>query len=130
MPLGLPMLAVLLACSACASDPPPAPPLAQISPPDPDLIARVKAERETASRTYVLCLAAAAKRLDDHRSDPASIARGMLSACATEFDADVRAHSQNLDLQGQQQVANQLRETSLDSAIQLVLKNRQATQHR
>jgi hypothetical protein len=92
--------------------------------PDP---ATVKAEREAASNAYGLCLNRAAKRLDDHKSDAATIARGMLSACAAEFDEDVKVHSRYLeDLEGQQKVARALREASLDGAIQLVLSHRKA----
>ena len=94
--------------------------------PDP---ATVKAEREAASKAYGLCLAA--KRLDDHKSDPATIARGILSACAAEFDEDVQVHSRYLeDLEGQQKVARALREASLDGAIQFVLAHRKATRSR
>jgi hypothetical protein len=93
--------------------------------PDP---ATVKAEREAASNAYGLCLDRAAKRLDDHKSDPATIAKGMMSACSTEFDEDVKVHSRYLDngLEGQQTVARALREASLDGAIQLVLAHRKA----
>jgi hypothetical protein len=93
--------------------------------PDP---ATIKAEREAASNVYGRCLDRAAKRLDDHKSDPATIARGMMSACSTEFDDDVKVHSRYLEngLEGQQQVARALREASLDGAIQLVLVHRKA----
>jgi hypothetical protein len=77
----------------------------------------------------VLCLARAARRLDDFKSDAATIAQGMLSACAAEFDEDVRVYSRNLDLQGRQKVAAMLREGSLDRAVQMVLVNRKAKAH-
>src|SRR5256885_1615507 len=120
------------ALSACASDSPASPsPSAQISTADPALVATIKTEREAASKVYVSCLNRAAKRLDDHKSDPATIARGMLSACGAEFDDDVKVHSRYLeDLEGRQKVARALRETSLDIAIQIVLQNRQAAQPR
>jgi hypothetical protein len=126
-----PMVVPLLLLGGCASNPPPSPPPSvQLSAPDPALIAAVKGERETASKAYVLCLTRAAKRLDDRKSDPATVARGTLAACGTEFNQDVKAHSRHLDLDGEQQVARRLREVSLDTAIQLVLTNRKAAQSR
>jgi hypothetical protein len=128
----LPILMVLV-LSACASEPPTAPPpSAQTSATDPALIAEVKAEREAAQKVYALCLDRTAKRLDDHKSDPATIARGMLSACAAESDEVVKVYSRYLEdgLQGREKVAKSLREASLDSAIQLVLRNRKAAQSR
>jgi hypothetical protein len=116
-------ISAMLVLNACTSNPPLAsPPLAQGA--DPEVLANIKAEREAASKVYVSCLDRAAKRLDDHKSDPATIARGMLSACGAEFDQDVKAHSRSLSLDGEQKVARTLRETSLDGAIQLVLSNR------
>jgi hypothetical protein len=107
------VISAMLVLNACTSNPPLAsPPLAQGA--DPELIANIKAEREPASKVYASCLDRAAKRLDDHKSDPATIARGMLSACGAEFDQDVKAHSHSLDLDGEQKVARRLRETSLD----------------
>ena len=122
------LAAVML--SACAPNPPAtSPPVAQGA--DPALIANVKAEREAASKAYASCLDGAAKRLDDHKSDPATIARRMLTACAVEFDQDVMVHSRYLeDNDGKQDVASRFRETSLDAATQLVVRNRKAAQSR
>jgi hypothetical protein len=74
----------------------------------------------------------AAKRLDDHRSDPATIAQGALSACGKEFDATVEVFSRNYDnyLAVREKVSTQLRQTSMDFAIQRILINRKATQAR
>jgi hypothetical protein len=107
--------------SACVSDSTaPAPPIVQASTPD---IATIKAEREATSRSYVLCLMRAAKKLDDRKSDPHTIAEAMISVCAVEFDANVEAHSRYLEegLTGRQKVATALRETSFGTAIQFVL---------
>jgi hypothetical protein len=116
----------VLALSACASYPPASPPpLAQIFAPDPVLTESIKAEREAVSKMYSSCLARVAKRLDDYRSDPTSIARGMMSACKAEFDELVDVRSRHLeDLELKQKVARASRETSLDGAVQLVLANR------
>jgi hypothetical protein len=116
----------VLALSACTSYPPAAsPPLAQIFTPDLVLTESVKAEREAVSKVYSSCLARAAKRLDDYKSDPTSIARGMMSACKAEFDELVDVRSRHLeDLEIKQKVARALREVSLDGAVQLVLTNR------
>jgi hypothetical protein len=119
--------------SACASDPAAEsfPPSAEISAGDPALIPTVRAEREAATKTYMLCLDRAARRLDDRKSDPAKIARGMLSACGAEFDENVNVRSRYLeDPEARQKVAGTLRESSLDGAIQLVLMNRQAPRSR
>ena len=100
-------------------------PLAQIFAPDQVLTESVKAEREAVSTVYSSCLARTAKRLDDYKSDPTSIARGMMSACKAEFDGLVDVHSRRLeDLELKQKVARVLRETQLDGALQLVLTNR------
>jgi hypothetical protein len=119
-------LAVVMS-SACAPNPPmSSPPVTQGANP-----ALTAAEHEAASKAYALCLDRAAKRLDDHKSDPATIARRMLSACTAEFDADVKVHSRYLeDVDGKQDVASRFRETSLDAAAQLVLRNRKAAQSR
>ncbi len=70
----------------------------------------------------------AAKRLDDLKSDAATIAQAMLSACSTEFNQNVKVYSRGLDLEGEQKVARMLREGSLGIAIRLVLSNRKAVQ--
>lgn len=118
---------VLSACLSDSSAPPPV--LAQISGPDPALIAGVKADRDASTKVYVLCLMRAAKSLDDRKSDPRTIAEAMISACATEFDTNVKVYSRYLEdgLQGQQKVAASLREASYGSAIQMVLQNRRPT---
>jgi hypothetical protein len=46
-------------------------------------------------------LARAAKRLDDYKSDPTPIARGMMSACKAEFDELVDVHSRWVNADGQ-----------------------------
>ena len=53
----------------------------------------VKADRDAVSTAYSSCLASAAKRFDDYKSDPKSIARAMMSACKAEFDELVDVHS-------------------------------------
>jgi hypothetical protein len=84
-----------VALSTCISDSAaPSPAVVQESTPD---LATIKAEREATSRTYVLCLMRAAKKLDDRKSDPHTIAEAMISACATEFDATVEVHSRYLE---------------------------------
>jgi hypothetical protein len=116
----------VLALTACTSYPPALPPpLAQIFAPGQVLTESAKAEREAASKAYSSCLAGAANRLDDYKSDPTLIARGMISACKAEFDELVDAHSSHLeDVELKQKVAGALRDTSLDGAVQLVFTNR------
>jgi hypothetical protein len=114
-----------LALGACASDSPVSlPASAQAPSTDLVLIEATKIEREAASKAYVSCLGRAAKRLDDHKSDPTTIARGMLSACGAQFDEDVRVHSQHLDSDGKRKVASRLRDDGLTIGVELVLKNR------
>jgi hypothetical protein len=114
----------ILALGACASYPP-TPPLPRTSPPDPVLTESSKAEREAVSRIYLSCLARAAKRLDDYKSDPATLARGMMSACEAEFDDVVDVRSRHLDdLEGKQKTERVVRGASFDAAVQLVIANR------
>src|SRR6187200_2876850 len=93
-----------LVVSACAPNPPVLP---QASPPPLPDLATIKAEREASSKVYVMCLMRAAKNLDDRKSDPGTIAEAMLSACATEFDRNVKVHSRYLEegLGGEEKVA-------------------------
>jgi uncharacterized protein YcfL len=120
-------ISAALALSACtsSSQAPPAP-VAQSSAPDPALIASVKADREAATQVVLLCLKRAAKSLDDHKSDPMTIAHGMLSACGVELDHEVKVYSRYLDIEGEQKVAAAARQSSMDAAIQMILENRKA----
>ncbi len=121
-----PIVLAALVLSACASSAPsPAP--AQMQPTDPAIIAKVKAEREAVTKVYVVCLVQAAKKLDDRKSDPATIAQAMLSACAVEFNRQVvvyRTHGATLE-----QMDAILRKDALGQAIEIVLKNRQGAFH-
>lgn len=116
-----PLVILMILAASVASNPPA---LGQTSMPDP---ATVKAERVTSTRALVLCQISAVKRLDDRKSDPATIARSMMSACGKQFDENVRVHSRYLTdgSAGQQKVAKALRVSSLDGAVQIVLRNRQ-----
>jgi hypothetical protein len=99
--------------------------LAQTASPDP---ATVKAEREASTRAFVLCQVRNVKRLDDRKSDPAAVARRLMSACSKEFDENVKVHSRYLQSssENQQKVASALRKSSTDGAVQIVLHNRQS----
>jgi hypothetical protein len=120
--LGIVVLGAALAGCAASR------PLASISRyyPDP---ATVKAERDTSTKTYVVCLMRAAKKLDDGKSDPGTIAHAMISSCGAEFDANVQVYSRHLEdgLEGREKVAKSLKEGSYGSAIQLVLQNRNSS---
>jgi uncharacterized lipoprotein YmbA len=110
-----------LVLSACASPAPP-PALAQMQPTDPAIIAKVKTEREAVTKVYVVCLVQAAKKLDDHKSDPATIAQAMLSACAVEFNRQVIVYRMgDMTLEQMDRI---LRKDTLGQAIEIVLKNR------
>jgi hypothetical protein len=90
--------------------------------PKPDLNA-IKAAEDAAMKVYMTCVDRAAKRLDDHRSDPATIAQGVLSACGKEFDTTVETFSRYYDnyLAVRENITTQLRQTSVDFAIKQVL---------
>lgn len=119
-------LAILTGCVTDA-EPQPTPVVAKTYP-DP---ATVKAERDASTKVYVLCLARAAKKLDDHQSDPGTIAHAMIATCGAEFEENVNVYSRYLEdgLQGREKVATALRQSSFGSAIQIVLENRKAKIH-
>ena len=113
----------VLILGACVADQ--TPPPVSASPSYPDL-AVIKAERDASTKTYVTCLMRAAKKLDDRKSDPGTIAHAMISSCSAEFDANVEVYSRYLEdgLQGRENVSKSLREGSFGNAIQIVLQNR------
>lgn len=121
--MGLFLLAVL---SGCISGQTPAPVSGRAEIPDP---ATIKAEREAATKAFVLCLMLNARDLDDRRSEPGSIATGVMSACAAEFNANVDIHSRYLEegLEGRQKVATAARESGHGTATQFVLQHRNGT---
>jgi hypothetical protein len=117
----------VLTLSACVTDQAPPTSSTSRSYPDP---ATVKAERDASTKTYVTCLMRAAKKLDDGKSDPGTIAHAMISSCGAEFDANVEVYSRYLEdgLDGREKVTKSLiRESSYGSAIQLVLQNRNSS---
>jgi hypothetical protein len=118
-------------CTSSARASPPPSPSATSNQPTPDLAA-IKAAEDAATKVYLSCVDGAAKRLDDHRSDPATIAQGALSVCGKEFDATVEVFSRNYDnyLAVREKVSTQLRQTSMNFAIQRILINRKATHAR
>jgi hypothetical protein len=130
---GLALMLALYVCGCTSSAPaaPPPSPSATSSQPTPDLTA-IKAAEDAATKIYLSCLDRAAKHLDDHRSDPATIAQGALSVCGKEFDATVQVFSRNYDnyLAVKEKVTAQLRQSGMDFAIQRVLINRKATRAR
>jgi hypothetical protein len=117
------IVALCAALGGCAPNQTPPPLSTSRSYPDP---ATVKAERDASTKTYVACLMRAAKKLDDRKSDPGTIAHAMISSCGAEFDANVEGYSRYLEdgLDGREKVAKAQRESSYGSAIQLVLQSR------
>lgn len=69
--------AVLLFVSGCASGPPPA----------------SDAEKNEAIKAHFLCLVNAAAKMDDHRSDAATIAIAIEPMCAREFEVVIETFS-------------------------------------
>jgi hypothetical protein len=100
------ILAALVLCACASNSPASLQALPPISATDPAIIAAVKADRDASTEVYVRCLMRAAKRLDDRKSDPGTIAEAMISACSTEFDQKVRVYSRALDLDGEHKVAS------------------------
>jgi hypothetical protein len=98
----------VLTLSACVTDQAPPTSSTSRSYPDP---ATVKAERDASTKTYVTCLMRAAKKLDDGKSDPGTIAHAMISSCGAEFDANVEVYSRYLEdgLDGREKVTKSLR---------------------
>ena len=81
-----------------------------------------------ATQAYLLCLVRAAKKLDARKSDPATIAQAMLSACAAEWNQMINVYSRGgLSREIVERVAG---ENKLGEAIQIVLQNRKAAQSR
>jgi len=117
---------VLLALASCVSNETHAPSVERVAAPSLDVI---KAEQQAATKAYVFCLMRNARDLDDRRSDPGSIATGVQSACAREFDANVDAHTRYLSigLDGREKVAVVLRREGYAAATQFVLKHRNGT---
>lgn len=115
-------LASFLLLAGCITDRPPTPPTASRYPP----IEQIRQENEDAARAYVGCLKTAAVRLDDRKSDPATIALGAMSACGGQFETNVNVHSKYLEdyMAGRAKVASALRETSIEIVVGLVLENR------
>jgi hypothetical protein len=113
----------VLTLGACVADQTPPPASTSRSYPD---LATIKAERDASTKVYVVCLMRAAKKLDDRKSDPGTIAQAMIASCAAEFDANVEVYSRYLEdgLEGREKVSKSLKESSYGSAIQLVLQNR------
>lgn len=119
-------LVLFLTLAGCVSDRAAAPVVAQVESPDPAVI---KAERAATTRAYVVCLMRNARDLDDRRSDPGSIATGVLSACSSEFNTNIEAHSRYLEdgLEGRRKVAQIAHQGAYATATELVLKHRNGT---
>ena len=109
-----------LVLNACASNPNP-PGLMPAADPDPS-IAAVKAEREAATKAWMSCLMQAAKRLDDRKSDPVTIAQAVSSACSVEFDRQVAVY--RVGDATLEDTARALRERTQGTAIAAVLQSR------
>src|SRR5215469_14897894 len=119
---------LLAACAAATLQTAPAPTPASTNQAETPDLAAINTEQEAATRTYLACIAKEAKRLDDRKSDPASIAPGIISSCGTQFSGAAEAFSRHYttddDLQIKDQVETTLRKEGSDFAIKTILENR------
>ena len=118
------VVGILLALAGCADPVPPAP-MPVVSAPDPATLVAGNAEREASLVALNSCLMHAAKRLDDHKSDAATIAQAVLAACTIEFQKSTEVFSRGLAVQGKQRLVATAKNVVAGIAIQTVLENRQ-----
>jgi hypothetical protein len=113
------MASILISCAS----PPPAAPL--VSSVTDRRMEEIEEKIQKERKLLGACLQLSAKRLDDRKSDPLTIARGVLSACGTEFENLVTASSpSSIGLTGRQGVEAAGREAALDAVVQMILQNR------
>ena len=115
-------MATGLALSACAAQ------KAVIAPPTqpPPDVSRIRAENENAIALFVACVQRSAIKLDDGAADPASVARGILSACGSELNQAVTINWRNSagGLEARENIERALRQSGTDMAIQFILQDR------
>jgi hypothetical protein len=114
--------AIGLTFSACAAQNAVVAPSTQ----PPSDLSLIRAENENAIALFVACIQRAAIKLDDGLSDPSSVARGILSACGSEFDRAVVVNWRNSagGLETREKIVQAMRQSGTDLAIKFVLQNR------
>lgn len=84
-----------------------------------------QAAQNNASAAYTDCVMSAARRLDDGRSDPASVAMGVAGACAGQYALLSQAmQDQMLTENSQAYMRNKMRDNELPLATNAVLTHR------
>ena len=84
-----------------------------------------EAAKQAAETAYADCTMAAVKRLDDGRSDPASIAMGVAGACSGQYQQlSLQMQDQMLTENSQAYMRDQMRSNELRLATNAVLTYR------
>jgi hypothetical protein len=84
-------------------------------------------DEDNAMMAVVVCFKRSAGQLDDSYSPATSIAVGMESACAGEWDNSVRIQSRNMNWQTQKLFREKMESEELKVATQVVLDERAST---
>ena len=83
--------------------------------------------KNAASQAYGVCTTGAVKRLDDGRSDPASVAMGVAGACAGQYaQLSIEMQRGMITDNGQAYMREQMRSNELRLATEAVLTYRAA----
>lgn len=85
-----------------------------------------QAQLDATTTAYARCLWDAAKQVDDGRSDPVSIAVGIMPMCAGEWQANTDAVTQGMNLEMKAMYLRKARATQVEVATAAVLKARAA----
>ena len=72
-------------------------------------------------RAYIGCLIAATQRLDDHRSDAATVAQAIQGVCSHEWQAEKEEAVRDMNPTARQMTIEKLDQKQLQLSIQVVL---------
>jgi hypothetical protein len=81
-------------------------------------------EKRDAFFAYFSCLDAAAREMDDGRSDASTIALGIKSLCASQFARTVELEGPSLNPAARQPFGSKVQDSQLEMATQAVLAGR------
>jgi hypothetical protein len=81
-------------------------------------------EKHDAFFAYFSCLDAAAREMDDGRSDASTIALGVKSLCASQFALTVELEGRSLNPAARQLSGSKVQDSQLEMATQAVLAGR------
>ncbi len=83
-------------------------------------------EQNKAGETYILCLRNAARAMDDHTSDAASIATAIKPRCAAEFSRSTETFGRSLNPEARRMFEQDLAGMQLEQATAVVLAEQAA----